>query len=56
MMQTGFAEQEGFKLQKRDGGNVWERADLGGCSEINKGVQERDIWAPKGRGREGETN
>jgi len=31
MMQTGFAEQEGFKPQKRDGGNVWERADLGGA-------------------------
>ena len=31
MMQTGFAEQEGFKPQKRDGGNVWERADLRGA-------------------------
>ena len=26
------------------------------CSETNKGVQERDMWAPKGRGREGERN
>ena len=26
------------------------------CSEINKGVQERDKWAPKGIGRVGETN